>query len=226
MTKNKFNFSNSVFPHVFPQKNKGIFILKTLLIFFSFFNPSFAHEGCRNTFIFPNSSKKGSKKVQLQGNNSKLESNLKEQIEQIEQTKLLNTKEKQSLLTELDKTIHFIRNQNSTPRNEIRKRTRLQGLELLLLKALEETPKILNFLENTPSPYLNKKQSVQIILTSLTKFVRVHLNHPDEESLIDFSLYKKILTSIGAFDNNLFSIYQITRAVREKHSIYEYLNCN
>ena len=237
MIKNRFNFFIYIFPRVFPQKNKGIFIIKTLLIVFSFFNPSFAHEGCRHNFSHPlpkNRSKKGASQSQESHSSNQQVHLLNFELaierlslkKQIQQSSLLNPSEKQSFLKELDETILFIRNQVITPKNKIKKRARLKSLEPLLLKALQETSKILSFLENTPSPYLNKKQSVQIIFTSLTKFVRVHLSHPDEESLIDYSRYKKILTSIGAFDNNLFSIYKITRAVKEKHSIYEYLNCN
>ena len=227
MTKNKFDFFNSifphVFPHVFPQKNKGFFMIKPLLIFFSFFNPSFAQEGCVHHFGTDFN-------IPGEANLEKLNETYSSQLDSVLKTQLqksnfLSRSEKRELLRALDETSHLIRHQDTNSEHQIQKNARFKSFEPKLLKAIEKVPDILTFLENHNNPYLDQKLAVRIIFATLTKHVKIYLSHPSKISEIDFSRFEVILSSIGNFNDSSFSIYSIIRVVKAKYSAYEYLNC-
>ena len=187
-------------------------------IFFSFFSYSHSHDKCLKTVESLN--KEGG--LNLNSYSLKLESVLKEEITK---TKILSDKEKKVFFKELEQTIAYIENKDLAQADKSKRGARLKVLEPLLMRSVQAVPSITSFLENELSPYLNKKQALKIVFITLTKYVKIYLSHPDKESDIDFKRFEKIISTIEKFNGSSFSIYKIIRTVREKHSLYEYLNC-
>ena len=192
------------------------------LIFFSFFAYSQSHDRCLKTV--ENLNKEGGLGLEPIKNSYSLtlQSVLKEEIAK---TKILSDKEKKAFFKELEQTIAYIENKDLAQADKSKQGARLKVLEPLLMRSVQMTPSIISFLENESSPYLNKEQALKIIFITLTKYVKIYLSHPDKESDIDFKRFEKIISTIEKFNGSSFSIYKIIRAVREKHSLYEYLNC-
>lgn len=208
--------------------------MRQFFIFFSFFatlSNSHSHGTCLHTIqkwddLKREEAPKTTEPIDLASlKNSyslKLRSSLKEEVKN---TALLSNKEKQKFLKELDQTISYLESKGLSVEAGNRRSARLKVLEPLLFKSLEAAPSIHRFLKESESPYLNKKQALEIILITLTKYVRVYLNHPAKEFDIDFKRFEKILSNIAEFNGGAFSVYKIIRSVREKYSLYEYLNC-
>ena len=193
-----------------------------LFIFFSFFAYSHSHDKCLKTVESLN--KEGDLGLEPLKNSYslKLQSVLKEEITK---TKTLSDKEKKVFFKELEQTIAYIENKDLSQADKNNREARLKVLEPLLMKSVQMAPSIISFLENESSPYLNKNQALSVIFITLTKYVKIYLSHPDKESDIDFKRFEKIISTIEKFNGSSFSIYKIIRTVREKHSLYEYLNC-
>ena len=191
-------------------------------IFFSFFAYSQPPDKCLKTV--ENLNEEGGLGLEPIKNpySLKLHSVLKEEIAK---TKILSDKEKKAFFKELEQTIAYIENKDLAQADKSKRGARLKALEPLLMRSVQMTPSIISFLESESSPYLNKKQALKIIFITLTKYVKIYLSHPDKESDIDFKRFEKIISTIEKFNGSSFSIYKIIRAVREKHSLYEYLNC-
>ena len=170
------------------------------------------------------------KSLFLDNNNKSKEQNVKTSYgyelstnvyEVIPRAEVLSLKEKQKYAVELKRTIEYINSGHIQT-------ARLQLLEPALLKSVKAFPKIIDFInENQKHSHLNIKQSLEIILSSLTQHTIAYLSHPKTEKDLDFPRFYKILSAIGEFDDkpSAFFLYKIVRSVTEKYSIYEYLNC-
>ena len=138
---------------------------------------------------------------------------------QIEHSSSLTKKEKQRFILETEKTIRFIESHSNN--------RRLKVLSPQLLSALSAFPEIFEFTEKglSPSSYLDTKTAFKVSLASLTYYIRAYLSH--ESQNLDWGRLNTILSSIAQFkeEPNSVSIYKILRAVREKHSLNEYINC-
>ena len=197
-------------------------MIKFLFIFFSFFAISKPDDRCLKQF----NDVKPENPIEL----SRLENPYSLKLNStlhtaISNTKFLSPKEKKAFFKELKQTISYIESKDLGHTHREKRNARLKALESMILQAVKTSPIILSFLEQTSLPYINKKQVAEIIFITLTKYVRVHLSHPKEEANIDFKRFEKIISSIAHFNWNAFSIYKIIRAVREKYSLHEYLNC-
>ncbi len=98
-----------------------------------------------------------------------------------------------------------------------------------LSSAVRAFPDIVSFINSgQASKYesLDAGLTLRLALSALSRHVIAYLTHPIGERL-DWERMSKILKSISDFKDqkSAFSLYKIKRAVGEKHSLYEYINC-
>ena len=137
--------------------------------------------------------------------------------QQIENNSLLSKKEKQEFILNTEAIIHFI---ESHPHNQ-----KLEVLTPQLLSAVQSLPAIFEFTKNPSSSYLDTTTALKVVLVSLTRYTRAYIMQ--ESNHLDWPRLHKILSVIAHFKTNpnAFSLYKILRAVREKHSLKEFINC-
>lgn len=95
--------------------------------------------------------------------------------------------------------------------------------------AVKTFPLIVSFVNNgQASEYesLDTKTVIELMLSTFSRHTIAYLTHPQIDRL-DWERMGKILKSISDFKGkmDIFSLYKIQRAIRQKYSVKEYLNC-
>ena len=142
---------------------------------------------------------------------------------QIESMPLLYKKEKQDkklkqeFILKTEEIINFIESHPHNPK--------LKALTPKLLQATEALPAIFNFVENQQTSFLDTKTALKVVVVALTRYTGTYLKQ--EVNHLDWARLDKILSSIADFNTQptAFSLYKILRSVREKHSLWEFINC-
>lgn len=189
-----------------------------ILIFLSANSHAKFLEACKNLFISPKLKIQWSSKQKFtQPYSQKLFDKL---YSTVSNWNILSQTEKQKYIIEIEKSISFIESHSHTYE-------KLNIMNPQLIKAIEAFPQLLKFVnENQNQAHLNTKQSLEIALVSLTKYTMAFIKHNNNDKL-DLARWSAIMQAIANFEKepNAFSVYKIIRAVKEKHSLYEFLNC-
>ena len=124
----------------------------------------------------------------------------------------------------LEETIHYIENSK-----EESLKNRLDFMEPHFSSAVEAFPLILSFInQGGTAQYkaLGEKSLIQLLLSALSRHTLAYLRHPQAEKL-DWPRINLILNHISEFKEkpNVWTLYKIKRAVLQKYSLKEYINC-
>jgi len=141
------------------------------------------------------------------------------------ENKNLSKKEIKTYIQELESTINII---NSSSFNGVMGNF-LELVNSRLSVAINAFPDIVAFIQKggaTSYPALETNVILKLILTTFSRHIKVYLTSHHPENL-DWLRFNTILTSISEFKQkpNVFSLYKIKRAVREKYSLEQYINC-
>ena len=137
--------------------------------------------------------------------------------QQIEIQPLFSKKEKEELILKTEQIISFIESHPNNPQ--------LKMVIPHLLSAIESLPLLFDYAKNSSNPYLDSISTIKVVSVILTRYTWAYLH--EESNHLDWPRLGKILSTIADFKSkpNDFSFYKILRAVREKHSIKELINC-
>ena len=108
-------------------------------------------------------------------------------------------------------------------------RSRLELMNSHLSGAVKAFPMIVSFINGgRASEYesLDANTVVKLVLSTFSQHTMAYLTHPKVERL-DWPRMNLILKSISDFKDktDVFSLYKIKRAVLQKYSLNEYVNC-
>ena len=137
---------------------------------------------------------------------------------------VLSPKDTNLFVSHLEKLIEHI---ESSP--DLNVKSRLDLMNSRWSDAVEAFPLIVSFINSgNTNGYvsLNTKTIVKLILSALGHHTMAYLTH-SKEGKLDWARMSLILRSISEFKNtpSVFSLYKIKRAVEEKYSVNEYINC-
>ena len=149
-------------------------------------------------------------------------SSVYQQISQLEK-KEFSDKEIKNYTSQLERLINFIHTSSSSDVTN-----RLDRMGSHLSSAIKAFPEIVSFVQSDKflSYPLNANQILQLILSTFSQHIEAYLKHPHPDQL-DWPRIQTILEQISFFKDqpNIFSLYKITRAIRQKYSVREYINC-
>ncbi|MBC6415329.1 MAG: hypothetical protein GDA46_02945 [Bdellovibrionales bacterium] len=184
-----------------------------ILLLFSFYSHSKFISSCLTVFV------KTLNQEEMNLNLSYSESLYSQIYQKIPELSIFSKKEQKKYQTMVKTSLLYLESKSLNTKT-------FQVLEEKLLKAVQSVPQILKIIDENPSPYLNTKLALEIVITSLTKITTAYLSH-NQTSQLDWTRFNIILSSIEEVQKTptAFSLYKIIQTVKDKHSLYEYLNC-
>ena len=200
----------------------GLFFMS--LIFYSEGQPSFLSR-CYNSFRSTPVQYSLSENTNWSNPYAKeLFSSVYQQLSTLE-GKVLSPSEMKNYIFHLEKLMNHM---ESSSDSDIK--NRLAFMNSHFSDAIKAFPIIVSFIKSSKaSEYesLDTDTIIKLILATFSWHTMAYLTHPQVERL-DWARMNKILKSISDFKDkrNVFSLYKIQRAVRQKYSIREYLHCN
>ena len=97
-----------------------------------------------------------------------------------------------------------------------------------LLTAIRTFPKMVQFAQSKEAhryEFLDTNRILKLVLSTFSQHILSYLTHPVNK--LDWARFNYIVNSIAEFNRSpdIFSLYKIQRAIKEKYSLREYLNC-
>ena len=129
----------------------------------------------------------------------------------------------QSYVSQLEKVMDLFENHSS------HMKPRLKVLEdSQFLESLKSFPKMIEFIKSDKVKNyesLDTQNIIKLVLSTFSQHTLTYLTHSKDK--LDWSRFQVIIKSISDFNNepSVFTLYKIQRAVKEKYSIKEYINC-